>query len=66
VKTGGLGVSMRFMWTEEVGVVAVPRTPGFSLISVFAAGASLLNATSPSRGGDGEADGGDKGGYGGT
>jgi hypothetical protein len=41
VRTGGLGVSMRFMGPEEGGVVAVSRTPGLSLVGIFAAGASL-------------------------
>jgi hypothetical protein len=32
---------MRFMGPEEGGVVAVSRTPGLSLVGIFAAGASL-------------------------
>jgi hypothetical protein len=49
--TGGLRVSMRFNGPEEVGVVAVSRTPGSRLVSVFASGASLSDAASPSEGG---------------
>jgi hypothetical protein len=48
--TGGLRVSMRFNGPEEVGVVAVSRTPGSRLVSVFASGASLSDAASPSEG----------------
>jgi hypothetical protein len=49
---------MRFMGPEEGGVVAVSRTPWLSLIGIFAAGASPLDAASPSKGGGEEADGG--------
>jgi hypothetical protein len=64
VRTGGLGVSMRFMGPEEGGVVAVSRTPGPSIIGIFAAGPSLSNAASSSEGGGEGAKG--KGGYSGT
>jgi hypothetical protein len=60
VRTGGLRVSMRFMGPEEGGVVAVSRTPGLSLVGIFAAGASPSDAASPS-GGE-EVDSGGKGG----
>jgi hypothetical protein len=49
---------------EEGKFVAVSRTLGLSLIGIFAAGASPSNAAS--KGGGKEADGGGKGGYGGT
>jgi hypothetical protein len=66
VRTGGLGVGMRFMGPEEGGVIAVSKTPMLSLIDVFASGASPSDAASPSKGGGEEADGGSKGGYSGT
>jgi hypothetical protein len=66
VRTGGLGVSRRFMGPEESGGVAVSRTPGLSLVGAFAAGASLSDAASPSEGRGEEVDGGGKGGYSGT
>jgi hypothetical protein len=63
VRTGGLRVSLRFMGPEEGGVVAVSRTPGLDLGGISAAGASPLNAASPSKGGGEEVGGGGKGGY---
>jgi hypothetical protein len=66
VRTGGLRVSMRFMGPEEGGVVAVSRTPGLSLVGIFAAGASPSHAAFPSEGGSEEADGSGKSGYSGT
>jgi hypothetical protein len=66
VRTGGFGVSMRFMGPEEDGVVAVSRTPGLSLVGIFAAGASLSDAASPSKGGGEQVGGSGKGGYSGT
>jgi hypothetical protein len=59
-------MSMRFMGPEESGVVAVSRTPGLSLIDVFAAEASTLDAASPSEDGGEEVDGRGKGGFSGT
>jgi hypothetical protein len=46
VSTGGLRVSRKFMGLEEGTIVAVSRTSGPSLVCVFAAGASLSDATS--------------------
>jgi hypothetical protein len=51
VRTGGFGVSMRFVGPEEDGVVAVSRTPGLGLIGIFAAGASPTVAAPPSKSG---------------
>jgi hypothetical protein len=60
VRTGGLGVSMRFMGPEEGGVVAVSRTPGPGLVGAFVAGTSLSAAASPSEGGGKGAESGDR------
>jgi hypothetical protein len=49
IRTGRLGVSMRFKGPEEVGVVVVSRTPEPSLVGVFASGASPSDAASPSK-----------------
>jgi hypothetical protein len=57
VRTGGLGVSMRFMGPEDGGVVGISRSPGPSLMGIFAAGASPSDAASPSKGGGKKADG---------
>jgi hypothetical protein len=59
-------MSMRFSGHEEDRVVAVSRTPRFSLIGVFAAGTSPSDAASLSKDGGEEADGSGKGGYSGT
>jgi hypothetical protein len=66
VRSGGLGVSMKFMEPEEAGVVAVSRTAGSGLVGVFAPGASPSNAASPSKGGGEGKEGSGKGGYSGT
>jgi hypothetical protein len=67
VRTGGLGVSMRFMKLEEGGVFAVSRTFGLGLVSIFAAEAFLSDTASPYKGGGKEVDdGGGKGEYRGT
>jgi hypothetical protein len=61
VRTGELGVSMRFVGPEEGGVVAVSRTPGPSLVGVFIAGASLSDAAFPFKDGGEGTEGGGKG-----
>jgi hypothetical protein len=66
VRTGELGVSMRFIGPEEGVVVGVSRSPGPGLADIFAAGASLSDAVSPSKGGGKGAEGSSKCGYGGT
>jgi hypothetical protein len=66
VRTGGLGVSMRFMGPEESGFVAVSRTSGPGLLGIFDAGASLSDAASPSEGGGEGAESSGKNGYSGT
>jgi hypothetical protein len=57
---------MRFIGSEEGGVVALSRTSGPSLVDVFAAGDFPSDAASPSEGGDDGAEGGSKDGYNGT
>jgi hypothetical protein len=42
VRTGGFSVSMRFIRCKEVGIIAVSRTPGPSLVGIFAAGLPCL------------------------
>jgi hypothetical protein len=66
VRTGGLGVSMRFMGPEEGGIVVVSRAPGAGLVGIFAAGSSLSDSVFPSMGGGKGAEGSGKGGYSGT
>jgi hypothetical protein len=66
VRTGGLGVSMRFMGPKEGGVVAVSKTPESSLVGVFAASASQSDAALPFKGRSQGSEGGGKGGYNGT
>jgi hypothetical protein len=64
---GGLRASMRFMGPEKGGVVVVSRTPGLLGCWGFqAAGASPPDADSPSEGRGERAEGGGRGGYGGT
>jgi hypothetical protein len=62
MRTGELGVNMRFMRTEEGGVVAVSRTPGPSLVDIIVARASLSDA-SPSKSRGKGAEGSGKGRY---
>jgi hypothetical protein len=63
VRTGGLRGGMRFIKPEEGGVVAVARTPGPSLVGIYATVASPSDAASPSEGGGKGVEGSGKGGY---
>jgi hypothetical protein len=57
---------MRFMGPEKRGVVAISRIPGPGLVSIFSAGDSPSDASSPSEGGGKGAGGSGKGRYSGT
>jgi hypothetical protein len=49
--------------SEESVIVVGSMTPGPSLVGIFAAGASLFDAASPSKGGGKGVESGGKGGY---